>query len=479
MLKATLTFGASCLALAGVASAQTAITPEDPRDTRIRELEQRLEDLSARVEAMDDDAPQAAAPAAPAETNPVRVTLSNGRPTIQTADNSSKLSFRSLVQFDAAAYDQEEGASVDLSSGTNFRRARLGVEGTAFEDWNYELTFEFGGSGQEDAGKVLAAWVEYGGLDFARVRIGAMAPSAGLDDATSSGDLIFLERAAASEMARGIAAGDGRSAIALIGGDERWFGSVALTGGVAAAAAGYDEQYAIVARAAGLPISNDSFAVHLGANYTNVIQPPDSTAGAGDASMRLQERPELRVDGTRLVDTGALNADGMSIAGLEAGVQSGRLLLTGEAIWFDIDRNAALPDAEFGGWHVQAVWSLTGEERAWSQKTGAFSSARVAHSFDPAAGHWGAWEVAGRYSMLDLNDNEGATGLSSTMVAPTDIVRGGEQEIATIGVNWRPNNMLRFMLDYQSIEIDRENAAGTADIGQSIDAISLRTQFGF
>lgn len=464
MLKTTLALSASCLAMVGVAAAET--DGEDPRDARIRELEERLDRL------------EAAAPAAqPAQADPVRVTLANGRPTIQTDD--FRVSLRSLIQFDAASYDQDGVGPQDLSSGTNFRRARLGVEGQAFDDWSYELTFEFGGSGTEDPGKVLAAWIEYGGFGPWRVRVGAQAPSVGLDDSTSSSDLPFLERGAAAEMARGIAAGDGRAAIAVTNGGDNWFASVAATGAVAGNGASYDEQLAFVGRAAIAPVQTDNFTLHLGANYSDVRQLADASAGAGLDWAQLRERPELRVDGTRLVDAGQLTAETMSVTGLEAGVQWGPLYASGEYIMFDVDRAGALADAEFDGWHVQATWSLTGERRRWSKKNGAFASERVAAPLNPDEGDWGAWELAGRWSVLDLNDNETSVGAASTLGAPTAIVRGGEQEIATLGLNWRPNSLVRFMLNYQSTEIERIDAAGLTDIGQSFEAVSLRTQLAF
>lgn len=472
MLKITAAAGLSCLALTGVAAAQTA--NEDPRDARIRELEARIEALTARVEAIAAQEAQAPAPATPP---PVTVSVSNGRPTIQSADGDFRFAVRGLAQFDAAAYDQDDSAPQDLSSGTNFRRARLGFEGTVFGDWNYELTAELGGSGAEES-KLLAAWIEYAGLEHLRVRIGAQAPSAGLDDATSSSDLIFLERSAGAELMRGLAAGDGRSAVALIGNGDNWFGSFAVTGAVAGAAASFDEQVGVVGRAAVRPFSGDHHGVHFGANITEVTQLADSSAGAGATNVRLQERPELRVDGTRLVDTGVLTADAVSAYGLEAGVQWRNLLATAETYQVEVER-AGLGDAAFGGWHVQAVWSLTGEARRWSSKSGAFASARPVHVFDPAEGHWGAWEVAGRYSVLDLNDNEGAAGLASTLGSPTDIIRGGDQTIATLGLNWRPNSAIRFMLDYQTMEIERLDATGATEIGQDLDAVSMRAQLAF
>lgn len=461
MLKATVALGASCLALVG--AAQAAETDgEDARDARIRELEARLERLEAA--------------AAPAQTDPVRVTLNNGRATVQTED--ARFAVRGMVQFDAATYDQDGVGPQDLNSGTNFRRARIGAEGQV-DDWSYELTYEFGGSGQEDPGKVLAAWIEYGGLGPWRVRIGAQAPSVGLDDSTSATDTLFLERAAAAEMARGVAAGDGRAAIAVSGGGDNWFASVAATGAVAGNGASYDEQLGFVGRLAIAPIRTDALTLHLGASVTEVTQLADVSAGTGLDSVQLRERPELRVDGARLVDTGQLTADGITLTGAEAGLQWGRLFASGEFITYTIDRPGAVPDAEFEGWHLQAAWSLTGERRLWSKKNGAFASERVAAAFNPDEGDWGAWELAGRWSVLDLNDNETNVGASSTLGAPTNIVRGGRQEIASIGVNWRPNGLLRFMLDYQHAEIERMDAAGVTDIGQSFDAVSLRTQLAF
>jgi len=234
-----------------------------------------------------------------------------------------------------------------------------------------------------------------------------------------------------------------------------------------------------VARLAGLAIKTDDVSVHVGANYANVFELGDATAGPSVDSARLQERPELRVDGTRLIDTGSLTADSMNVIGGEVGVQSGPFLFTAEANRYTIERTGGLPDAEFSGWHAQAAWSLTGEERTWQRNTGAFSSGRPAHTFNPGEGHWGAWEVAARYSVLDLNDNETAVGLTSTLGAPTSIIRGGEQTITTLGLNWRPHAMLRMMLNYQDMEIFFFNDTAATEIGQDLQAVSLRTQLAF
>ena len=120
----------------------------DEANAKIQALETELQELSAQVadlkassanEAADLRASQAALPA---------VTLANGRPTITSPDGSARFAVRAMLQFDATRYFENNKTTLDLNSGANFRRARLGVEG-AYKDWSYALTGEFGGSGAE------------------------------------------------------------------------------------------------------------------------------------------------------------------------------------------------------------------------------------------------------------------------------------------------------------------------------------------
>jgi phosphate-selective porin OprO/OprP len=104
--------------------------------------------------------------------------------------------------------------------------------------------------------------------------------------------------------------------------------------------------------------------------------------------------------------------------------------------------------------------------------------------FTPGDG-WGALELAARYSVSDLNYRE-------TLLPAAGGIRGGEQTAITLGVNWYVNNNIRFLLDYQWVEVDRlstgvANAYGTgvfvppagAQIGQDLEIVSIRTQFTF
>ncbi|MDZ4372084.1 MAG: porin, partial [Phenylobacterium sp.] len=103
-----------------------------------------------------------------------------------------------------------------------------------------------------------------------------------------------------------------------------------------------------------------------------------------------------------------------------------------------------------------------------------FKGIKPAKAFNPADGAWGAVQIAARYSVLDLNDGAGVAGAAT----PAGGIRGGEQTIASVVLNWHPNTVYRFQLQYQTVDVDRLNAAGV-EVGQDADIISLRSQVAF
>jgi phosphate-selective porin OprO/OprP len=230
--------------------------------------------------------------------------------------------------------------------------------------------------------------------------------------------------------------------------------------------------------------------LHLGVHGSYVVRPadaggPDAAATAARYPITFQERPELRVDGARLISTGAINARHASTLGFEAAGEYGPLFLQSEYERFRIERRdapAGVTDPEFSGWYVEGSWSLTGEQRRYNTATFAFDGPAVDHPFSLKDGTWGAWELTGRYADIDLNYHAGAAG-----TAPgADAVRGGDQRIITAGINWFPNSIVRFMLDYQDVQIRRLSPSAEmfqtpvgAEIGQRYHAVMLRSQFAF
>lgn len=465
----------------------------DALERRNEELERQVQELKTQTTASDQ--------AIRKDLGATKTTLANARPTIASADGKFTASFRGMIQLDAARYDQDAAGPLatdfrrgslgdaaeadrarDFADGTNFRRVRLGLEGKAFGDWDYSFLFDFGGSGVEGAGVINQAWLQYSGLGFAKLKFGAYAPPVGIDDQTSVTQTAFLERAAVSELVRGMAGADNRTAVSILANGERWNFAASLTGNTTGVSS-FDEQVGLIGRLTFLPLKGKDYLVHVGANASMIVEPaaagPDVAPAGAVRSVRLRERAESRVEGVRLIDTGSMDADGALALGLEAAAQYGALTVQGE--YFDIEverRTGALADPEFSGWYAQATWTLTGQARRYNTGTAAFDIPRVEKPFNLKTGDIGVWEIAARYSTLDLDDAVAG-------------VRGGEQDIITLGLNWQPNNVVRFQANVQLVDVDRVSMGGTAfgagaltppagaQIGQDLTIWSLRSQYAF
>ena len=110
----------------------------------------------------------------------------------------------------------------------------------------------------------------------------------------------------------------------------------------------------------------------------------------------------------------------------------------------DVDA-PALGDPTFDGYHVTGSWILTGEMRAYRKRTGIFGPVPVAKSVNQ--GGWGAWEVAFRWSDLDLTDG---------------LIDGGEMDILSLGLNWWLTPTFNVNMNYRYITLDRFGVEGNS-----------------
>ena len=476
----------------------------------LEEQQAKLEALSRRLAASAEAPPPAAPPKPPAAEAP-KLAFNNGRPTISSADGRSSLSVRAVAQMDAGRYGEsaegplatdfrrgsvgggrENNAARDFSDGMNFRRARFGVDGVFASNWNYRLLFEFAGSGTEGPARINDAWIGYTGLAPFTFQLGAFATPSNMDDGTTPDDQVFVERASAAELSRALAGADGRLGFGVKAGGKRWMSTLNFTTRTVNDAEVFDNQFAAVARGGGLIATSDDYNVHLGASATRVF----SMADQGSAAMprhplRFRDRPEVRLDSVRLIDTGPLDAAHANAYGVEFGANYKNFYVQGENFWFDVDRRGtALEDPSFGGFYLMGSWMITGESRRYNATTGSFQNPRPKSPFAHDGG-WGAFEVAARFSQTDLNFDEGAVGTAPVASA----VRGGEQDVMSLGLNWYLNSNIKLLFNYLMIDVDRLNPAGPGnaapfgagaatppvgvEIGQDLDVYILRTQFRF
>ena len=130
------------------------------------------------------------------------------------------------------------------------------------------------------------------------------------------------------------------------------------------------------------------------------------------------------------VDTDVIPTKTANLFAAELACTSGPLHAQAEVIYASIDRLAASRVA-FSGVTAQVAYVLTGEHRPYNRKAGVLGRIVPRHDFG-RQGH-GAWEVAGRWSTLDLDDSD---------------VRGGTLDTTTLGLNWYLNQHAKFQFNY-------------------------------
>ena len=437
----------------------------------------------------------AVASACPLTARAATWTIEDWRPTLSSDDGRFSASLRARLQLDTASFDQADDVNVvtperdvefkHLKSRTIARRIYLGLEGRAFANFWYEYRMDFGGTDRPFSDPfVNIARIAYNFGDFSdpartywRINVGLIKPVFLYDDSTSSAALTFLERADVVNVA---AAGYGGGIPRL--GAELTFqqGSIFRPGDnlvISGAFTGHNgsgrnghlaadrshEGNEVLGRIAYRLWSDESSSLQLGASASRLLKVAENKDTPGLRAVTLQDFPELRVDGNNL----------------------GSVYFQGEYYRFTIDRDlgcagcVAAPNPAFFGWYVQASWILTGETKeyqafAMNNNFAVFANPRLRAPVSPGANQWGAWEIAARYSDLDLNWREGLPGMACAG-AFAGCVRGGEEKIVTLGLNWYVSNNVRLMFDYLIVDVDRLNASGQ-QIGQTFNAFATRLQ---
>jgi len=392
--------------------------------------------------------------------------MPNGRLIAVSSDGAFSLALRATVQFDAGYFAQGRNPpGVDLNSGTNFRRAQFGFTGTAWRDWSYNFFYDFGGSATEKSGYLYRAYIEYDGLAPVGFRVGAFSAYDSMEDATGGANLALMERPTAVTIARSIGAGSGREGAEVFAQGERYLVSLALTGGKTGEAATFDEQQAMVGRVAWLAVNHSDVKWLLNVDATHVFKPADVAAGpTPSGGIELSAGPELSIDGIRTVNTGLLDARHVTEFGMETGIELGRLFGQGGWFHYEVARRSAVPNPDFHGWYAMATWSLSGETRPYDPVTASFHG--LISEAPLGKKGFGAWEAVARYSNMNLDFLPGQVGG----------VAGGVQNIWSLGLNWYPNQTVRFLLDYNNIRVSHANVPAN-DI--SANAIALRSQIAF
>ena len=445
-------------------------------------------------------------PELPPTSAPHVVQTSQSRFGLESADGRNSIFLTGRLHFDVGNYFDYRPASAfaavqNLHSGVNARRARLGVTGKFAGDWNYTLIYDFGGSsdglpptaGAPSSG-IQTAQLTYNGLNKGPLLplafdLGYMSTPFTLGQATSSNDILLVERASSQVVAAGIFAGSSRSAFGVRSNDDRYWGGIYLTGPQSGASHNTGQQLGSFGRATYQVVQQPDASVHVGFDIGALLKPP---AVNGVRAITLSDRPEDRVDPTAVLSTGALGTfanplKNAAVYGVEGAASWRNFFVQGEYYQIEASREE-LATNSFGGGYIEGSWIMTGEQRTYLAATGAYTNPVPEHPFSPLDDLWGygALELVGRFSTISLNDHF-TPGIAPS--AGSNAVGGGTQRVYGIGLNWYPSANIRFMLDFLHGDINKRfsmaagGGVGGTPLGTSIggrfDALVMRSQVAF
>lgn len=424
--------------------------------------------------------------------NPKVTQSGTNRFAMSSADGAWTIAPTGRVHFDMGVYlnQKAEGttgpgtvAGGKFTNGVNARRARLGITGRAMSDFTYALILDAGGA-QDATASVNEARISYTGMRNTVFEIGYGSQYFPLDDANSSNDIMFLERASPVTIASSFNAGDPRFSAGVRRWESNWFAAAYLTSSTP------NVQHALTTRGFGAyerfsynPIQTDLTSVHIGVSSAQIFEVQNTGANT-PSSVTLSDRPEVRIDPTNLLNTGALGTaanqvTSIQVYGVETAAAFGSFFAQAEYLR-DVVKRQQGPAVKVGGGYVQASYTLGGR-RTYVPASGAYSGVNPITPFSPKTGGWGAFEFAARVSYTDLVDNYTSSRLAADQPF---MVNGGRQTSYTAGLNWFWNSNMLWKFNYIHTEFDKANpitatSALPIPLGLSLDTFAARFQFMF
>src|SRR5688500_9612012 len=374
--------GTALAALAGVpAYAQEPAPPAtgDPIVDRLNALEARVKQLEARNAELEQQAAATATRVEAAEKREAKQVQFGFAPTLSDEKGDFTFKPRGVIEADYGVFNERAGG-YDYNDGTAFRRARIGLEGTAMKVFNYRIEVDFAGN---QVG-ITDAYLQYAGIEDLLVTAGQHKAPFGLESNNSDNYNVFLERGmftnafgnAGAERRIGLSAAyapkDNLNLAAGLFGDNE---SITRSTG-AAITDSPDESVGANGRVAWEPVFEEGRILHLGASgyyRTNV------KSGDVASAVRLSDRPNIRIDNGNIADSGVITGvESLRYAGAEAAGVFGPVTVAGEygRLWVG---RPGLADPSFDGFYVYATWFLTGETRPF--RNGNFDRVKPRRTF--------------------------------------------------------------------------------------------------
>lgn len=396
-----------------------------------------------------------------------------------------------FTQLDGGLFDQSEVNKEtvgNMQNGLGFRRARLAITGGVSDFTRYQLEMDFATAGRPS---FFDTWIEQSNLPVVgTAKIGQYCQPFSVDALTGFRNLIFLERSLPFLAFVPFRRVGGQFADTSDDEMTQWAVSLFRTGGYKNAPLG-DNRYATdIGDVGGISLStrvthliaydqhaNDAYLWHLGASYNLSFLGADTAEGSTTKIpfYRTRVLPEFGLLGysedsqpfgfayagtPSFIDSGQYPADAFHLFGLETVWQNGPW--GAQAEWMATVVDSMVGNIFYNGAYAQLAYRLTGEHREYNKKTGTLGRLVPKNDFysfkDRGIQGWGAWEVAGRLSFVDIRNPDS---LNGHYLNGSSAIGNGTLVDSTLGFTWFINvhtkiqgNWIHCMLD----NVDKGNS---------------------
>lgn len=428
---------------------------ESPLDERFEALDQQIKIIERRRELEQEAA------AAKAKEQPVLVAGREGF-ALKSSDGNFQLKLRGYFQSDSRVFFGDE--QQPIANTLILRRVRPIIEGTVYKYFDFRIMTDFGG-GQatlQDLHLDAKFWPQ------AKFRLGKFKTPFGLERLQSATDLLFIERALPTNLV------PNRDLGGQVYGD-LWDGSLSYAAGlfngvVDLGSGDFDDRDGkdFAGRVFAHPFKRtkvelaQGLGLGLAGTIGNQLGTPTSPNLPAYRTTGQQVFFRYRSDGT-LAGTTLANGEHYRISP-QAYYYAGPFGLLTEYVVSAQKVKRGTTEAQLSNesWQVAGSYVLTGEKASYRGVT-------PKKVFELGTGHFGALEIAGRYSQLKVDG-----GTFPVFANPTAVAR--KAEAWAVGLNWYFNKNVKFVLNYEQTGFD---GGGTKGDRETEKAFLSRFQIAF
>jgi len=402
------------------------------------------------------------------------------------------------IQVDSEVNFNDNGPrGTNLANGVGFRRARIYTEGVLFKDYEYKFEYDFARNNGGSQG-ITDAFVKY--IHFApfTLTVGQQNEGKSMESVMSNNYLTFVERSLpnnafleqganskyqlgvkgdyydkAWEMPYTINAGITTESVGAPGpgnSSDNSQGATNAAGGtnsngtnINRNAFSGDTSYQLVGRATFAPVyQKDQALLHTGVwgSWRSINNNFNADGTVRTGGWAYQSQPDSSIDRTNWINTGNLTntkvvggknvinhrVDDIAMFGAELAGTYGPVHAGAEYMQAQISGYGYSGSDTLEGFYAYAGWFITGENRPYDYKKGTWDRLIPKNNFLGGNG-WGAFEVAYRYDLMDMN---------------TKNINGGSIDAGTLAFNWYLSPRVRLMTNWVHVFNTNNGSAAAA-----------------